>query len=182
VIEVNRDGERYEVTVSDVCAAPAEVVYDLLADLEAHMEWGGSWHPSRTQRLQAMNAPPGPATVGVEFRSIGSASAGSWHDRSVVTAASRPLLFEFKTDGALRDARGYDRMSLRAVHRYELTPQADGTRITYSMVANLAVQAPPGNEHPRLPAVVFNVIVPSIIERGIRNLVRMSERTAQVKL
>lgn len=180
-MEVNRDGTRYEVTVAEVCRASAEVVYDLLADLEKHMEWGGSWHPTRTQRLQSMDAPPGAATVGVEFSSVGSASAGSWHDRSVVTAAYRPSLFEFETVGTQRDARGFDRMSLRAIHRYTLTPFEEGTKVSYSMTANLVANGAPGDEHPRLPMVIFNVVVPAVIERGIRNLVGMAERTARVR-
>ena len=89
-MEVDRTGGLYRVTVSERTAAPPEAVYDLLSDLGTHIEWGGSWHPSRTQRLQSMEAPEGPATVGVEFWSVGTTSAGSWHDRSRVTAATRP--------------------------------------------------------------------------------------------
>src|SRR2546425_8196542 len=120
MIEISRDGGLYRVTVHEECRAPAEAVYDVLADLRTHMDWGGSWHPSKTQRLQSMDAPQGPATVGMEFWSVGTTSAGSWHDRSRVTEARRPSLFEFVTDGVLRDGQGRDRMSLHATHRYEL--------------------------------------------------------------
>jgi len=153
VIEISRDGGLYHVTVREDCRAPAETIYDLLADLRTHMDWGGSWHPSKTQRLQSMDAPEGPATVGVEFWSIGTTTAGSWHDRSRVTEARRPSLFEFVTNGVLRDSQGRDRMSLRATHRYELA--ADGvtavTAVTYALSAQMTLHTPPGDQHPRLP-------------------------------
>src|SRR5207244_300628 len=83
------------------------VVYGLLSDLSTHMEWGGSWHPTRTQRLLSMESPKGPATVGVEFASTGSAGGGCWYDRSRVTAATSPTVFEFETRGQLRDGHGH---------------------------------------------------------------------------
>src|SRR5438093_11474473 len=119
-MQVDRSGGLYRVRVSEQAAASPEAVYDLLADLSTHIEWGGSWQPSRTQRLQSMEAPEGPATVGVEFWSIGTTGAGSWHDRSTVTEATRPSLFEFATEGILRDRQEQDRMLLNAIHRYEI--------------------------------------------------------------
>ena len=174
MIEISRDGGLYRVTVHEKCRAPAEAVYDVLADLRTHMDWGGSWHPSKTQRLQSMDAPQGPATVGVEFWSVGTTSAGSWHDRSRVTEARRPSLFEFVTEGELRDGQGRDRMSLHATHRYELEANG-GSVVTYALSAQLTLHAPPGDQHPRLPVVIFNLVVPAVIERGTRNLARMAE-------
>src|SRR5438552_5384362 len=174
MIEISRDGGLYRVTVREQSRAPADDVYDLLADLRTHMEWGGSWHPSKTQRLQAMSAPEGPATVGVEFCSTGTTSAGSWNDRSRVTEARRPALFQFVTDGVLQDGQGEARMSLNAIHRYEVATN-ELTEVTYSLVAQLTLHKPAGDQHPRLPAVIFNLVVPAVIERGLRNLVRMAE-------
>jgi Polyketide cyclase / dehydrase and lipid transport len=181
MMEVKRKGGSYRVTVSEETTAPSEAVYDVLADLSTHIEWGGSWHPSRTQRLQSMEAPAGPATVGVEFWSVGSTTAGSWHDRSTVTAATRPEVFEFVTDGTLRDREDNDRMLLHAIHRYEIVPtEGGGCRITYFLSASLTVQAPPGDMHPRLPVIVFNLLVPTVIERGTKNLARMAEQRVGV--
>lgn len=180
MMEVVREGGAYRVTVSEACQAPAEVVYDVLSDLGTHMQWGGSWQPGRTQRLQSMEAPEGPATVGVEFWSVGTANAGSWHDRSTVTAATRPGLFEFVTRGTLRDGEERDRMFLEAIHRYEIDKDRGGCRVSYFLSATLTVQAPPENQHPRLPAVIFGLMVPAVIERGTRNLVMMSEQRASV--
>jgi hypothetical protein len=174
-MDVNRDGELYRVTTSQETQAPPEVVYEVLADLNSHVEWGGSWHPSRTQRLQSMDAPQGLATVGVEFWSIGATNKGSWHDHSRVIAAEPPSVFEFVTDGVLLD-QGAERMFLNAIHRYEIAPQGTGSMINYFLVAKLTVQSPPGDEHPRLPAVIFNLILPAVIERGMRNLGIMAER------
>jgi hypothetical protein len=176
MIEVGRDGELYLLTVSDMCHAPADVMYDLLADLASHMEWGGSWHATRTQRLQSMDAPAGPATVGTEFSSVGAASGGSWYDRSRVTAATRPSHFEFETNGILRDGQGVDRMSLLAVHKYRLVEVDGGTHITYECSARLTLHAPRGDHHPRLPVVIFNLVVPSVVERGLANLIRLGEQ------
>jgi hypothetical protein len=180
MVEVTRDGERYEVTVTDRCDAPPSIVYGLLADLHSHMEWGGSWHPHRSQRLRSLDAPPGMATVGVEFSSEGTTPEGSWHDRSRVTAARPGSLFEFLTNGSFQDALGRPRMTLRAVHRYSLRPEAQGTRVTYRMMSTMLLHRVPtsGHAHPRLPAVVFNLVVPSVIERGTRNLIRMAEEQA----
>jgi hypothetical protein len=179
-MEVKRDGGIYRVTVSEGCEAPPETVYDLLTDLSTHIEWGGSWHPSRTQRLQSMEAPQGSARVGTEFWSVGTTNVGSWHDRSTVTAANRPEVFEFVTSGTLRDGQELDRMFLHAVHRYEIEPAEEGSTVHYLLSAKLTLQAPPGDTHPRLPAVIFNLIVPAVIERGTRNLVTMAEQRAGV--
>jgi len=180
-MQVDRSGGLYRVTVSEEAQAPTEAVYDTLADLSTHIEWGGSWHPSRTQRLQSMEAPEGVATIGVEFWSVGTTSAGSWHDRSTVTEATRPTLFEFVTEGRLRDRREHDRMLLNAIHRYEIAPTlAGGSLITYLLSARMTLQAPPGDTHPRLPAVIFNLLVPTVIERGTKNLARMAEERVGV--
>lgn len=176
MIEIGRDGELYQLTVSDMCQAPAGVMYDLLADLASHMEWGGSWHATRTQRLQSMDAPVGPATVGTEFSSIGSAGGGSWYDRSRVTAATRPSHFEFETNGILRDGQGVDRMSLLAVHKYRLVGVDGGTHVTYQCSAGLTLHSPRVEHHSRLPLVIFNLVVPSVVERGLANLIRLSEQ------
>jgi hypothetical protein len=51
--------------------APAEAVYDLLADLHSHLEWAGQ-RQLETTRLLTMEAPPGPAGIGTEFFTTGS--------------------------------------------------------------------------------------------------------------
>ena len=86
------------------CRAPAEVVYDLLADLQSHLDWAGQ-RQGETTRLLTLAAPPGPAGVGVEFLSTGSdGKVARWSDRSVVTEATRPEVFEFVTDGRRQES------------------------------------------------------------------------------
>ena len=69
--DVERDGRRTAwrnpvLRFEGSCRAPATVVYDLLADLPSHLEWGGQ-RQGETTRLLTLQAPQGPASVGVEF-------------------------------------------------------------------------------------------------------------------
>ena len=67
--------------------ATAGAVYDLLADLHSHLDWGGQ-RQLETTRLLTLEAPSGPAGVGVEFLTTGSdGKAARWSDRSVVTGS-----------------------------------------------------------------------------------------------
>jgi hypothetical protein len=84
------------------CRAPAEVVYDLLADLHSHLDWAGQRQRETTWLL----------------------TVARWSDRSVVTEATRPEVFEFVTDGA---AAGEARPPPVAVHgRPPLRDRAGG--------------------------------------------------------
>lgn len=93
--DVERDGRRTAwrnpvLRFEGSCRAPAELVYDLLADLQSHLEWAGQ-RQLETTRLLTLAAPPGPAGVGVEFLTTGSdGKVARWSDRSVVTEATRP--------------------------------------------------------------------------------------------
>ena len=114
------------------CRAPAEVVYDLLADLRSHLEWAGE-RQSMTTRLFTMDAPPGPAGVGVEFVTTGSdGKVATWSDRSVVTEATRPSVFEFVTDGRRDGKPGTTPWLLTAAHRYVIVPEGTGCRVVYT--------------------------------------------------
>ncbi len=113
------------------CRAPAETVYDLLADLNAHLEWAGA-RQSETTRLLTMEASPGPATVGTEFRTSGSdGKVARWHDRSVVTEADRPSVFEFVTEGQRFGKPGKTPMEATTVHRYTIESSGSGCRVIY---------------------------------------------------
>ena len=113
------------------CRAPAETVYDLLADLQRHLVWGGE-RQGETTRLLTMDGPPGPAGVGTEFRSTGSdGKVARWHDRSVVTEAKRPEVFEFVTAGERHGKPGTAPVHATTVHRYEIGPAPEGCLVTY---------------------------------------------------
>ena len=57
------------VRLEEASRAPAEAVYDLLADIGSHLEWGGRRQPRKTYRLLSVEGPSGAATIGTEFRS-----------------------------------------------------------------------------------------------------------------
>jgi hypothetical protein len=112
--------------------APAGAVYDLLTDLPSHLDWAGQQQLEST-RLLSLEAPSGPAGVGTEFHSTGTdGKAARWVDRSVVTEASRPEVFEFVTEGRRQGKPGSSPWLCTAVHRYEITPQAGGCRVVYT--------------------------------------------------
>src|SRR5438309_11144064 len=108
------------------CRAPAERVYDLLADLQSHLEWAGR-RQSETTRLLTLEGPQGPASVGTEFTTTGSdGKVARWSDRSVVTEATRPEAFEFVTEGRREGKPGSRPWLSTAVHRYEIVPDSGG--------------------------------------------------------
>jgi hypothetical protein len=80
------------VTLKGRSAAPPDVVYDVLADLPSHMEWGGK-RQYKMFRLLSLDAPTGPAQSGTVYTSTGKIpmiSAAKWENTNTVTKASRP--------------------------------------------------------------------------------------------
>src|SRR5439155_6831205 len=135
--EVDTDGRRTAwrnpvLRFEGSCRAPAEVVYDLLDDLQSHMEMADH-RLLGTTRLLTVEDPSGPAGVGVEFVTTGSdGKVARWADRSVVTEATRPEVFEFVTDGRRQGKPGSRPWLFRGVHRYDLTAEPGGCRVTYT--------------------------------------------------
>jgi hypothetical protein len=114
------------------CRASVETVYDLLADLHSHLDWAGR-RQAETTRLLTLEASSGPAVVGTEFFTTGSdGKAARWTDRSVVTEAIRPQVFEFVTEGRREGKAGSRPWLATAVHRYEIAPLPAGCRVTYT--------------------------------------------------
>jgi len=120
-----------EVAVEVQTAAPAEAVYDLLADPASHLIWAGERQGS-SSRLLTIDAPPAPIGVGDEFSTTGADPMGGFADRSVVTEATRPSAFEFVTEATLTTKKGASSVWTN-VHRYELEPTAGGCRIAYTL-------------------------------------------------
>jgi uncharacterized protein YndB with AHSA1/START domain len=111
-------------------SAPAEIVYETLADLRTHAEWGGAGQKKNT-RIVSIDAPEGPAQVGTEFSSRGKDPMGDFSDRSVVTEATPPKVFEFVTEAHLDTKKGKS-ADLTLVHRYELETSNARCRILYT--------------------------------------------------
>ena len=159
------------------CRAPAEVVYDQLADLESHLDWGGA-QQSEITRLLTLKAPQGPATVGVEFVTTGSdGKAARWTDRSVVTEATRPAVFEFVTEGR-RDGKPGSRPWLATLtHRYVITPGNDGCRVTYTQDISRLDGAPWLMRAPGINRLIF-ILSARFMRRGFDGLVASAEKRA----
>lgn len=168
------------VRLEESSQAPAEAVYDLLADISSHLEWAGRRQPRKSYRLLSVDAPQGTATVGTEFVSTGADGMGSFADSSVVTEATRPSLFEFVTEAKL-STKKRKVVEWTNVHRYELTPQADCCRIVYT-VRILRMSELPGAlvafKIPGLRALGLR-IGGANSRRGLRNLARLAEERAE---
>jgi hypothetical protein len=180
--DVERDGRRTAwrnpvLRFEGSCRAPAEVVYDLLADLQRHLDWAGQ-RQRETTRLLTLAAPPGPAGVGVEFLSTGSdGKVARWSDRSVVTEATRPEVFEFVTDGRRQGKPGRPPWLCTAVHRYVIEPKAGGCKVTYTEDLTRLDGAPWMLRTPGISRIVFRVSA-KYMRRGFDGLLNLAEEQA----
>lgn len=109
---------RFATQTSATSNASPETVYNLIADLRAHLEWSGERASNDQFKLLSLEAPEGPAAVGTTFSSSGSAGKDTFHDRSVVTEASRPNVFVIETDARLERKRA-ETWEAHFSHRYD---------------------------------------------------------------
>ena len=113
-------------------SASPEAVFDVVSDLRAHLIWSGERADDPTFKLLSLeDADTGPATAGTEFSSTGANFNGMFHDRSVVTHADRPNVFVIETDARLDRNRGRQ-WHVHFIHRYDITSEGTGSRITYT--------------------------------------------------
>lgn len=122
---------RFQTSVSASSTAPPLVVYETVADLRAHIVWSGERAADDAFKLLTMEAPEPTAQVGTSFSSTGANFNGTFHDRSVVTQASPPSLFVIQTEARLERTRGRP-WEVQFIHRYDIAPDGDGSRITYT--------------------------------------------------
>ncbi|HZA26730.1 MAG TPA: SRPBCC family protein [Actinomycetota bacterium] len=157
-----------------VSPARPEAVYDLLADLRSHMEWAGR-RQRDTTRLLTLEAPPGPAKVGTEFFSTGSdGKVARWSDRSVVTEATRPEVFEFVTEGRREGKPGSRPWLATAVHRYEIAREGGGCRVTYTEDLTRLAGAPGIFYAPGISRLIWKISA-KYMRRGFDNLLALAE-------
>jgi uncharacterized protein YndB with AHSA1/START domain len=157
-----------------ICPAPSEAVYDLLADLHSHLEWAGR-RQHETTRLLTLDAPPGAAKVGTEFVSTGSdGKVARWSDRSVVTEATRPEVFEFVTEGRREGKPGSRPWLATAVHRYEIAREGGGCRVTYTQDLTRFAGAPRILHAPGISRVMFWISA-WYMRLGFDNLLALAE-------
>jgi hypothetical protein len=154
-------------------ASPGSV-YELLENLDDHLDWSGRrqwWN----FRLLALDAPPGPAQVGTEFSSVGRIPliGTRWHNRNVVTAADRPHVFEITTEGHIPWSHGAAGEGT-FINRYEIEALGDETRVVYTM-RQLRFRNPPwGMRYPLLREVTYRFWIPIWSRRGFSQLLRMA--------
>jgi hypothetical protein len=162
-----------QLQISRLSKAEPEAVYDLLADLRTHIEWGGA-RQRREFRLISIDSPPGPATVGTSFSSTGTIpmSRRHWSDRSTVTVADRPQKFEFTTQATAGER---DAMTAVYTHSYEITPEAGGSRVTYRMT-QLSITNPILRLGPGMSLMTW-LMIPMFAARGLRNLLALAEQS-----
>jgi len=178
-IQVDLDGRRTKwrnpvLRFEGSCRAPAEAVYDLLSDLQSHLEWAGR-RQLVTTRLLTLEAPPGPASVGTEFFTTGSdGKVARWSDRSVVTEALRPEVFEFVTEGRRDGKPGSQPWLSTAVHRYLIASESGGCRVTYTEELTRLAGAPKIFSAPGISRLVFRISA-KYMRRGFDGLLALAE-------
>lgn len=172
------DGEAlFGARLEAATEAPAEAVYGLLADLNAHLEWGGRKQKRKNFRLTSVEAPSEPAMVGTEFRTTGTDPMGSFDDTSVVTEATRTQVFEFVTEARLRPKRG-EVLEWTNVHRYEIEPRGAGCSVTYTCRVMRLSRRPWWTK--RWAKGLAQKISANYARGGFENLLRMAEERAGV--
>lgn len=170
--------DRREWRFTRPCRARPEDVYDLLADLRTHLEWGGK-RQFRSFRLLSLDAPEGPAQSGTEFTSTGRIpmNRARWDNRNTVTKADRPRVFEITTEGTIAWRSGAPG-SGTFIHRFEIEPRGLASVVTY-VSKQLRFRNPPwGLRYPLLRNITYRVWIPIWYGRGFRNLLRMAEERA----
>jgi hypothetical protein len=159
-------------STSTTSRARPETVWDVVADLPSHAVWSGERASDDTFKLLSLETTTPTATVGTEFRSTGANYNGTFHDRSVVTEAIRPSSFVIETDATLDRKHGRT-WEAHFVHRYDIVPEGDGSRITYTETIDRVNYVP----YWLSPIVrpIFRPLVNSADRKQLENLARLAE-------
>lgn len=152
--------------------APADRVYAMLADLSSHLEWGGR-RQLRTARIKTLDAPEAPAVAGTEFASVGGFPGWRLHESHIVTEANAPVAFEFHTKTDARPTIIGSPWQATFEHRYEVTPDGTGSRVTYRFLQTRIENAPWRFSLPVLRPLSY-AVVRFVARRGVRNLLALA--------
>lgn len=155
--------------------APPTAVYDVVSDLDAHLIWSGERASDEQFKLLSIDAPAGRAVAGTTFASTGANFNGTFHDRSVVTAAERPGRFVIETDARLERKHGKP-WEVHFEHRYDITPDGDGALITYTETISRVNYVPYWLAWWLRP--LSRVIINSADRKQLANLARLAEERA----
>jgi len=173
-------GVEHRIHATATTSAPPERVYEVIADVTTHLRWAGEDAPRKDFRLLTLDAPHGISKIGTEFRSTGTSDKSgkeTFHDRSTVTEARSPKAFAFETASRL-DRKHRKAWEARFVHRFELSPQGEGTLIDYTCTVWPVNYVP----YWLLPGVkrLTRHMVDGFAGRHLENLARLAEASALV--
>lgn len=174
---IKEDGR---IDVGDVIASvrietAPERVYDTLADLSTHTTWGGTMHKKKNFGLTSLDAPAGPATIGTEFRSTGVDPMGTFNDRSVVTEATRPSVFEWVTEGNLTPKKAGKPVNETTITiRFEIEPRDGGCLVKYRAHVSRWKNLPSILTAPVVRTIWIKVAT-SFAKKMLRNLTTLAE-------
>lgn len=172
-MSATREHIRFEASVTT--SADPQWAYDVLSDLPGHLDWAGRRSTQKKFRLLELDAPDAPATVGTRFTSTGANNNGTFHDSSVVTAATAPRLFEFETHSRLDRVHGKE-WHVTFTHRYEVQPLPAGARISYTGIARNGSYVPWWLKPGVRP--LTRAMVRTMIEKQMQNIARLAEERA----
>jgi hypothetical protein len=163
---------RFVTQTTAISGASPATVFDVIADLDAHLEWSGDRATDDTFRLLSLNASDRFAKVGTTFESTGANFNGTFHDRSRVTEAARPTRFTIDTDARLNRRRGRT-WEVHFQHCYDIRPEAEGSRITYTETIEQVNYVP----YWLKPVIrsVFKPLVNNADRKQLQNLARLAE-------
>jgi uncharacterized protein YndB with AHSA1/START domain len=169
------EGREITFRLSHRIAASPEAVYDTLADVRSHLEWAGS-KAKKNFRLTGIEAGDAPAGQGTQWTSSGVAPDGMFSDRSMVTEAVRPSTFEFATDAHVTFKKGGEG-DWKVVNRYEITPDGDGSRVTYTQRITKATELGPAKMmlNPVL-GVIGRMMVSGLVKPAMRSLAATAQQ------
>lgn len=156
--------------------ASPEVTFGVLADPRTHLEWSGTEAPNAGFKLLSLDSPAGMARPGTSFTSTGANGRGmTFHDQSVITQATPPEVFAFRTESRLvRKHR--PAWHARFEHRYTVSPDGAGSRVDYTAEV-YPLNYRPFWLHP-LMRPMTRIAVPRMMTKNMRQLAGQAERTA----
>ena len=166
--------------LSKMCSASPDTVYETIAEVSSHLDWGGS-KQRRDFRLLSLDCPDGPASAGLTFESTGAIPMSSkrWEDRSTVTEAVRPRVFEFVTQS--RAGSGAKAMTARFINRYEIAAVDGRSKVTYTQTQEQISNPFLRLALPGLRQMMWRFGIPMFARRGFSNLIESAEAAARIR-
>jgi len=159
-----------DLVVSASASVPPERIYATLADLSTHTTWAGTMHNKKNFGLRALEAAGGLAVVGTEFRSRGDDPMGTFTDRSVVTEATNPSVFEFVTEGHLEPKKqGKAACDTRITYRFDIASVGAGSTVAYRVHISKWTD-PPAMLRSALLRPIARMVTKSYSKKMLRNL------------